>query len=338
MKRVSGPTKVHYLARVSTLLLIAALIAGMAGCDGNPSQNLEIRTWYDLDAVRDNPAANYTLMNDLDSSTAGYLELASPTAHGGKGWQPIGPALEPQFTGRFDGRGYEVRDLFINRPDEYDVGLFGFVNKGGVIENIGLVNANVTGNGDVGGLVGSAQNDGTVSNSYATGAVTGNQSVGGLVGFVASGTVSNSYSAAEVTADSLVGGLVGNLFSGIVEDCYSKGTVTGGWGVGGLVGNSYGTVSNCYSSGNVTGDEDVGGLVGLIGAAVFSSFWDTETSGLTTSAGGTGMNTTQMQEIATFSGAGWNITAVADLNTRNPSYIWNIVNDMTYPFLSWQSI
>jgi hypothetical protein len=243
---------------------MAALVAGMAGCNYiPPSQNLEIRDWYDLDAVRDNPAANYTLMNNLDSATAGYAQLAGPEANGGKGWQPIGTFVEHQFTGRFDGQGYEVRDLFINRPDEYDIGLFCFVNKGGVIENVGLVNANVTGNGDVGGLVGSAQNDGTVSNSYATGAVTGNQSVGGLVGFVASGTVSNSYSAAEVTADSLVGGLVGNLFSGIVEDCYSKGTVTGGWGVGGLVGrNADGSGNNCYATGSVTGVDYVGGLVG----------------------------------------------------------------------------
>ena len=40
----------------------------------------EIRTWYDLDAIRDNLCGNYTLMNDLDSTTAGYEGLASPAA------------------------------------------------------------------------------------------------------------------------------------------------------------------------------------------------------------------------------------------------------------------
>jgi len=44
-----------------------------------------------------------------------------------------------------------------------------------------------------------------------------------------------------------------------------------------------------------------------------------------------------MQDIATFSGAVWNIIAVANPGTRNPSYTWNIVDDVTYPFLSWQS-
>ncbi len=45
-----------------------------------------------------------------------------------------------------------------------------------------------------------------------------------------------------------------------------------------------------------------------------------------------------MQNIATFSAAGWNIIAVANPGTRNPSYIWNIVDGQTYPFLSWQPV
>jgi len=42
-----------------------------------------------------------------------------------------------------------------------------------------------------------------------------------------------------------------------------------------------------------------------------------------------------MKNITTFSGAAWNIITVA-LNETNPAYIWNIVNNITYPFLSWQ--
>jgi hypothetical protein len=88
----------------------------------------------------------------------------------------------------------------------------------------------------------------------------------------------------------------------------------------------------------VAGEGFVGGLVGLNeDSTVSDSFWDTETSGQATSAGGTGKNTTEMKDIATLSGAGWNITAVANPRTRNLSYIWNIVNGLTYPFLSWQS-
>jgi len=160
-------------------------------------ENLEIRTWYDLDDVRNNLAGNHTLMNVLDSTTAGYEELASPTANDGQGWQPIG-TLDNPFNGTFDGQGHEIRDLFINRPDEDFVGLFSVVYTGGVVKDIGMVNVTATGNSFVGGLVGCSAN-GTVSNSYSTGSMTGDVSVGGLVGLSYKSTISNShYNYAEV--------------------------------------------------------------------------------------------------------------------------------------------
>jgi len=89
----------------------------------------------------------------------------------------------------------------------------------------------------------------------------------------------------------------------------------------------------------VTGNSSVGGLVGgNEDGSVSNSFWDTQTSGQATSAGGTAKTTAEMQNIATFSGAAWNIIAVGGPGERNPAYIWNIVNGLTYPFLSWQPI
>ena len=251
------------MKRISILLITVTLLAGMVGCgDGYtpPSQNFEIWDWYDLDAVRDYLGRSYLLMNNLDSTTAGYEELASPTANGGKGWQPIGN-VDNQFTGTFNGRGYEIRDLFINRSDEYDVGLFGRVDEERVIKNVGVVNATVTGYYCVGSLVGISV--GTVSNSYSTGSVTGHEDVGGLVG-CNHGIVSNSYFTGSVTGYQYVGGLVGaNWYEATVSNSYSTGNVTGDERVGGLVGgNHFSTVSNSYSTGNVTGDERVGGLVG----------------------------------------------------------------------------
>jgi hypothetical protein len=86
----------------------------------------------------------------------------------------------------------------------------------------------------------------------------------------------------------------------------------------------------------VTGVSWVGGLVGCNKAIVNNSFWDIEASGQATSADGTGKTTAEMKSIATFSGARWDIISVADPGTRKPSHIWNIVNGVTYPFLSWQ--
>ncbi|MDH4067615.1 MAG: hypothetical protein OEU97_01605 [Dehalococcoidia bacterium] len=372
-----------------------------------------IRTWYDLDAIRNNLTGTYTLMNDLSSTTPGYEQLASPTANGAKGWQPIGN-WSVTFNGTFDGQGHKIRDLFIDRPAQSNLGLFGSVSVGGVVRNVGVVNIDVTGLNDVGGLVG-YNNGGSVSNSYSSGNVTGESDVGGLVGDNYGGQVLDSYSSASVAGGMHVGGLVGNS-TGTVDMCHATGSVGGNYSVGGLVGDNWGNVTDSYSAGSVIGDEAVGGLVGhgggtvdgshstgsvtgnddvggLVGCnnwtittsystssvggnysvgglvgdnwgnvtdsyssgnvtgisyvgglmgdnwgTVTSSFWDTETSGQNASAGGTGKNTTEMKAITTFSGALWNIVAVTNPSLRNLSYIWNIVNNVTYPFLSWQPV
>jgi hypothetical protein len=310
-----------------------------------------------LDAIRGDLGGSYFLMNDLDSTTAGYTELASATANEGKGWQPIRSiAVNDAFVGSFGGQGYEICDLFINRPDESDVGLFGAVEAGGVIENVGVVNGNisgyeavgslvgynrgtvknsyargdVTGDLDVGSLVG--VNDGTVSNSYSSGSVTGRDGVGGLVG-KNEGTMSNSYSIGAVNGNDLVGNLVG-VNGGTVSNSYTSGTVNGSDFVGGLVGRNEGAVSKCYSTGSVTGDEHIGGLVGQnLYGVVSNSFWDTKTSGQGSSDGGTGKNTTEMEDIATFTGAEWDIVLIGDYVDET----WYIDHGNDYPRLGWQS-
>jgi len=305
-------------------------------------------------------ADNCILDNDIDASaTYGWNANA--------GFVPVGTGGSP-FTGSFDGQGYKICDLFINRPGDDAVGLFGAVAPLGVIKDVAVVNATVTGNLFVGVLAGGGA-DSTVSNCYSTGNVTGGQGVGGLLGWNAgnvsdsyftgsvtgdqgvgglvganTGNVSNSYSTGNVTGNVGVGGLVGGngLYgSGTVNNSYSTGSVTGNEYVGGLVGKNYwSTVSNSYSTGSVSGNSSVGGLVGgnVYNSTVSNSFWDTQTSGQATSDGGIGKNTTQMQAITTFSGTTWNITTVGGIGERNITYIWNIVNNVTYPFLSWQAI
>ena len=351
-----------YVKRLSILLVMVVLIAAMEGCIfGNSSQTVEIRTWYDLDGIRNNLSGDYILMNDLDSTTTGYDELASPTANDGEGWQPIiGPGGDPPFTGTFNGQGHKIRDMFINLPGKGNVGLFSIVGEDGRIENIGVVNADVTSTAYIGALAG--VNRGTVSYSYSTGSLTGEYYTGGLVG-KNDGTVSYSYSTVNVISDSGAGGLIGGN-TGAVSNSYSTGNVNGDSSAGGLMGENTGTVSNSYSTGNVTGDSGAGGLIaanggtvsnsystgsvngneylgGLVGysdqGTVSGSFWDTQTSGQSTSDGGTGKTTTEMKSIATFSGAGWNIIAVDNAGTRNLAYIWNIVSGATYPFFSLQS-
>ena len=345
-----------YLIRVTVFLLPAALIVGMSGFDCSctdripPSQNLEIRNWYDLDQVRHNLAGSHTLMNDLDSSTPGYEELAGPTANSGRGWQAIGwgywggpRSLGGCFRGAFDGQGHEIRDLFLFSNGWGGGGLFGCVGKGGTIKNLGVIAAIATLPEDL---------DEFVTLDRDTVAFVSPLITCGILAGLNMGSVSYSYAAGAVSGDGPVGGLIGTN-TGTVSNCYSTADVAGSaWGTGGLVGSNgqrqlrySGRVANCYSTGSVTArgvpgyeHEHVGGLVGVNSrGSVRNSFWDFEASGQAASDGGVGRTTAEMKSIATFSGARWNIVAVTS-GELDTGYTWNIVDGQTYPFLSWQAV
>jgi hypothetical protein len=242
----------------------------------------------------------------------------------------------PYLAGEFDGDGHTVFNLSVSLDSAFGVGVFGYVGGMGKVSNMTTQNVNITAAWSAGGLVG--HNEGILSNCHSTGSVSSGEEAGGLVGSNTYGIVGDSYSCCDVTGGVDVGGLVGRNEEGAVEDCYATGSASGSWDyAGGLVGWNSGTVSNSYSIGEVVGSDHVGGLVGGNDGTVSNSFWDTETSGQIASASGTGKTTAEMQDIATFSGVTWNIIAVANPGTRNPSYIWNIATGLTYPFLSWQS-
>ncbi|MGD2095878.1 MAG: GLUG motif-containing protein, partial [Phycisphaerales bacterium] len=256
------------------------------------------------------------------------------------------------FTGVFDGNGYAISHMTINGNDY--LGLFGWLEYESEIRDLGVVNINVIGSGhSVGGLLG-WNPGGRLINCYSTGTVSGDSYVGGLIGTIdLGGSIINCYSTGTVSGDSYVGGLLGwNIYGGIIS-CYSTGTVSGGgavgglvgrnkgeinkcyststvsgeWLIGGLVGNHEysGIVTNCYAAGSVTGTRYVGGLVGAndiwgedrLGEVTFS-FWDIQRSGQTTSAGGMGKTTAEMQNPNTFMDAGWDFIGEPD----GPSDVW----------------
>jgi len=180
--------------------------------------------------------------------------------------------------------------LYINRSETDYVGLFGSIDEEGYVRNVGVVDANVSGDWYVGGLVG--ENRGTVEMSYATGMVSGENIVGGLVG-LSRGTVSNSYAAGDVNGDlNFVGGLVGENREGTVSSSYATGVVSGdNLYVGGLVGwNNEGTVLDSYATGDVSGGNRVGGLVGENLGPVKNSYATGATTGETRIGGLIGFN------------------------------------------------
>ncbi|MFO8050330.1 MAG: PKD domain-containing protein, partial [Thermoplasmatota archaeon] len=219
----------------------------------------------------------------------------------------------------FDGNGYVISNLRIDGPSTY-VGLFGY-NAGGAISSLNLIDISVNGISHVGGLIG-YNSGGFVSNSSVYGTVTGMSCTGGVVGSNVGGCVSCSYSLGTVNGGIKIGGGVGRN-TGTVSVSHSIASVNGNSYVGGLVGsNDGGLVSRSYSTGHVKGLDHIGGLVGSSSGTVEDSFWDMNTSGQATSAGGMGKITEEMKMKRTFTMSGWDFVNV-----------WEMEEGITYPLL-----
>ncbi|MHC4737990.1 MAG: right-handed parallel beta-helix repeat-containing protein [Planctomycetota bacterium] len=154
---------------------------------------------------------------------------------------------------------------------------------------------------------------------------------GTLIGYLASGRLSGSMVlGGSVTGTGDMGALVG-WNAGLVEDCYSTASVSlegSSRAAGGLIGVNEGLIIRCYATGTVDSIEPdlAGGLVGSsIAGTATASFWDTVTSGQTSSAGGTGLTTAQMQMESTFTSSGWDFVGV-----------WGICEAYNYPQLWWE--
>ena len=243
------------------------------------------------------PSAHYRLTASIDLSDINWsVAVIAPDSK------------RIKFVGEFDGDGHKISHLTISGLGY--LGLFGQLGDGAVIRNLGVMDVNIMGSAEfVGGLVGYNRYSGTVIQCYSTGIICG--------------------------TDRHIGGLVGENRGDMIQ-CYSTSTVSGASYVGGLVGNNYkGTLVHCYSTGLVNNKNPgryVGGLVGEYGDSVAQCFWDTQTSGQTRSAGGTGKTTAEMQTESTFTDAGWDFTG--ETTNGDEDIWWMLEND--YPRLWWE--
>lgn len=105
-----------------------------AGGDGTSSNPYVIVNWAQLHAIRNHLNAHFILGADLSNQTSDYNTFASSTANSGSGWSSpnatnIFNILIP-FTGTFNGNGYSISDLFINRPSTSSTGIFSVLGNG----------------------------------------------------------------------------------------------------------------------------------------------------------------------------------------------------------------
>ncbi len=314
------------------------------GAVGSP---IIITTYAQLKTVKNGLAKHYRLGGDIDASPSWSEGTSGCVAYNGsngkaangnpaancRGFTPIGNNAT-RFSGSFDGAGHKITSLYIKRPSTDGVGLFGYVS-GTEIKNIGVTDAYIEGRGEVGGLIG--RFNGSVINSYATGAVTGKNFVGGLIGSSPGSfsVINNSYATGAVTGSSYVGGLIGYTTRGSVINSYATGAVTGKNFVGGLIGHSSSSVSNSYATGNVTGTGHVGGLIGYSSDSVTGKNYFVDSSGGDGIGGGTVCSSsncvsqTAVQIAAlTSSTTGW---AISTSGTTRTMGNWNFGTATQFP-------
>jgi hypothetical protein len=216
----------------------------------------------------------------------------------------------------------EVRDLTladveIDVPQSKTVGpLAG--RLGGKVERCFVRGGSVTGKDQVGGLIGDGA--GLIYQCSTSCSVSGQKDVGGLLGLYRGDSgVSQCFSTSNVSGNGAVGGLIG-CNEGPVRDCYATGAVQGNNAVGGLAGMT-GLICNCYAANRVQGKSHYGGLTG--GDAVCcSSFWDAQVSGPTLAPGGAGKTTDELRRGATFLGWGRGSAWTIDEGKDYPRLAW----------------
>jgi len=265
----------------------AATFAGGSGTEQDPYQ---VSTPDQLNAVRDYLDCWFIQINDIN--------MTAPTAfggayyYGGKGWLPIGDGTaENRFTGTYDGGGFEIIGLKIDRNGDAGncyVGLFGY-SEGDII-NLGMADGNIKGASAsgyflyVGSIAG--YNSGAIRSCYNTSAVSSSTSsaspstsyFGGIVGSNDGGVIAECYNTGNISASSpsasCASGIAGYSRNGTITDCYNTGEVSVSSSnsdslAGGIIGsNTNSTIINCHNIGNVSATVSAGSFTPYAGGIV----------------------------------------------------------------------
>lgn len=282
------PMKHFLLFRISICLLVFCLYLSY------PLKSFALTVISDcteLQNMKNNLSEDYELGNDIDCSIFSD----------GEGFEPIGSDSTP-FTGTFDGKGFTISDLYINRPTLDSVGLFGEIGET-TISDVRLIDADVTGQDRVGILVGYSLSGETANldRIYTSGSVSGYRdnptsrvSVGGIAGTIFRGALlTNSYSDATVTSTAIgtgsmshAGGLVGFIQYSTVQNSHATGDVSA-FASGALTGSFAGGVTgvietsemkNTFATTFPSSGTNRGGLSGVISSTTVTNSYSVHES------------------------------------------------------------
>lgn len=176
-------------------------------------------------------SGNYALSQKIDAST-------TLNWNKGKGFNPLkltNLKNPTPFSGNFDGNGFNITNLFINRPDENFVGLFGII-KGYTtyytqIKNIGLIDANIVGQIYVGGLAGYTQSSIVANVLEDNVIITAKEIAGGITGSAKNVMIENvQCNALDIKVDEYGASIVGvikNSITSELSNCCTQNSILG---------------------------------------------------------------------------------------------------------------
>ncbi len=306
---------------------------GDLGCDVVACMGYELTTDLDFDS---DGSGSVTAADDFfanfpwaDSGAAAFTTTISGVFDG-EGWVPIGYGIGG-YGGVLDGGGHVIGNLYINAKAQY-MGLFGSLKAGAVVRNLGLLEADL---------------DNTKADAVWTGGLVG-QNIGDIIAVRFDGSV-NSVNDSGVTG---AGGVAGENVGRIIASYATGDIATTDGPIGGLAGQNDTQVIASYSTASVTAtpatpaNSHVGGLIGLAdpGATknptVTNSYFDTGASGQTSSDGGDGKTTRELQSPTGYTGiyANWDdIDLDGDSATVDENDFWRFGLPGQYPALWWEA-
>lgn len=221
-------------------------------------------------SLEENLNKNFILKNDIDLTED--LSWQETLLDSENGFLPINAINN---FGIFDGNGYIIKGLFINRPVLDKVGLFSeskLTIKNLSIEYLDEQSFNLIGGDLVGGLA--ATNFGTISHCSIKANIKSTNSAGGLVG-INEGDIYNSFFEGIVYGK-LVGGLIGKCNAGLINNCYSSGNLYSKI-AGGFIGESiYDNIEimnsfsfiKIFDNTDESGPNNFGSFLGIRGSGV----------------------------------------------------------------------
>jgi len=252
--------------KLTTSIIIAfhtLCFAQFSSGSGTVEDPYHIATAEDLNNIRYYLTSSFVQTSDIDLGVAPWNE--------GEGWNPIGdydfsnPNLS--FRGNYNGNEYKILNMYINRPSESYLGLFGSTEEC-ILRNLTIEDYKIIGGAAIGGLVAISYND-NVTNCTVNGIIEGHSEMGLLIYFFEGHNIENCHVKGEInsTGGGYIGGMISMCNADSIKNCSAEVAITADANfVGGLFGYciDIDIIDNCYSRSNISAGncDSVGGFIG----------------------------------------------------------------------------